>query len=256
MSGIFDSHCHYNDPAFSQDYDNVLKEIKESGIKYIVNVGADISSSRTCVLQAEKCDFMFASVGIHPQDADQGQNEAVIEELKQLAALPKVVAIGEAGLDYHYDEMFPVEIQKQVFIKQIKLANELNKPLIIHSRDAMEDTINILKKYHLKKGVVHCYSGSRESCKQLIRMGLYIGFTGVVTFKNARKAIESLKVVPLDRLLIETDCPYMAPEPFRGKRCDSSMLHLTAEKIAEELNVSKECIVNTTYTNGVNFYGI
>ena len=235
MNTIFDSHSHYNDDSFKNDYKEVLKHIQDMGVGTVVNVGADIHSSRLAVKQAMENDFMYCSVGIHPHDAIQARDEAIMAEIEEMIANPKVVAVGEAGLDYHYDDSWSPEVQKEAFIKQIELANKYNKPLIIHTRDAMQDTLEILNEHPLKSGVVHCYSGSRESCKTLVKMGLYIGFTGVITFKNARRALESMKVVPLDRLLIETDCPYMAPEPNRGKRCDSSMLHYVAQKMADEL---------------------
>ena len=161
--------------------------------------------------QAKKEDFMYCAVGIHPENAEEILKPDSLETLKKLAADSKVKAIGECGLDYHYEDAPEKDIQKQAFIRQIDLANELDLPMIIHTRDAMADTIDILTAHPLKNGVIHCYSGSRESCKQLIKMGFYIGFTGVITFKNARRAIESMKVVPLDKLLIETDCPYMEP---------------------------------------------
>lgn len=256
MGKIFDSHCHYNDDAFKSDYNEILNHIQENGVGTVVNVGASIESSRLALKQALENDFMYCSVGIHPEDASQALDENIMSELAEMRKNPKVVAIGEAGLDYHYDDAYPSEIQKEAFIKQIELSNKIDKPLIVHTRDAMQDTMEIFKKHPVKKGVVHCYSGSRESCKELLKLGFYIGFTGVVTFKNARRALESLKVVPLDKLLIETDCPYMAPEPNRGKRCDSSMLNFTAQKIADELGMSKDDIISITEENAKRFYNI
>ena len=249
MEKIFDSHSHYNDSSFKEDYRQVLQHIQDSGVGNVVNVGADIESARLAMKQADENEFMYFSAGIHPHDAIQARDEAIMAEIEEMLHHPKAVAVGEAGLDYHFDDSWSPQVQKEAFIKQIQLANKLDKPLIIHTRDAMLDTLNILEEYPLKSGVVHCYSGSRESCKQLVKMGLYIGFTGVITFKNARRALESLKVVPLDRLLIETDCPYMAPEPNRGKRCDSSMLHFVAQKMADELGLTKEEIIRITNEN-------
>ncbi len=256
MEKIFDSHAHYNDDSFKKDYNEILQHIQNSGVGLVMNVGADINSSRLALKQAKENDFMVCSVGIHPHDAIQARDEDIMAELESMAMDNKVHAIGEAGLDYHYDDSWSPQVQKEAFIRQIKLANKLDKPLIIHTREAMQDTLDILNEYPLKNGVVHCYSGSRESCKTLVKMGMYIGFTGVITFKNARRALDSLKVVPLDRLLIETDCPYMAPEPNRGKRCDSSMLHFIAQRIADELGMTKDEIIKITNENARRLFNI
>ena len=256
MSKIFDSHSHYNDDAFKDDIDRVLNNIRDRGVGTVVNVGADIKFCRIAKEQAEKYDFMYFTRGIHPESADEAQNDEIIAEIEQMLSHPKAVAVGEAGLDYHYDDRRSDRVQKYAFIKQIELSNKTGKPLIIHTRDAMEPTLQILKEHRPHSRVIHCYSGSRESCKQLVKMGFYIGFTGVVTFKNARRAIESLQVVPRDRLLIETDCPYMAPVPHRGKRCDSSMLHFTAEKIGEVLGLSKDKVIAITEENAKRFFNI
>lgn len=255
MEKIFDSHSHYNDPAFSDDVPQTIEKIMQAGIGYVINCGADVESSALALKQAQEYDFMYCSIGIHPEYAAQA-NPQSIAQLTQMLSHSKAVAVGEAGLDYYYPDRADDETQKQAFIAQIQLANQLQLPLIIHTRDAMQDTLQILKQHPVNSGVVHCYSGSAESCKELLKMGLYIGFTGVVTFKNARRALESLKVVPLDRLLIETDCPYMAPEPHRGKRCDSSYLHFTAEKIAQELGLTKEEVIFATTQNAKRLFGI
>ena len=256
MGKIFDSHSHYNDKAFREDYPQILQKIQQAGVDRVINVGADLESSRLALNQARENDFMYCSIGIHPETAGQALDDSVMARLKEMLADPKAVAVGEAGLDYYYDERESDRVQKEAFIRQIELANRLDKPLIIHTRDAMKDTLDILEQHPLKHGVVHCYSGSRESCKTLVKMGLYIGFTGVVTFKNARRALESLHVVPPERLLIETDCPYMAPTPLRGQRCDSSMLHYTAQKIADELGFTKEQIIDITADNARRLFGI
>ena len=256
MSKIFDSHSHYNDNAFNDDVDNVIAGIQRRGVGTVVNVGADIHFCRKAKEQAEKYDFMYFSRGIHPESADEAKSDEIMAEIERLLSHPKAVAVGEAGLDYHYDDRHSDDVQKYAFIKQIELANKTGKPLIIHTRDAMEPTLQILQQHKPHSRVIHCYSGSRESCKQLVKMGFYIGFTGVVTFKNARRAIESLQVVPRDRLLIETDCPYMAPVPHRGERCDSSMLHFTAQKIGEVLGLSKEEVITITEENAKRFYNL
>lgn len=256
MGKIFDSHCHYNDDAFKSDYKEIIKYIQDNGVGTVTNIGASIESSRIAFHQSKENDFMYCSVGIHPEHAAQALDDKIMAEIEEMRLDSKVVAIGEAGLDYHYEDGYPDDIQKEAFIRQIKLSNKIGKPLIVHTRDAMQDTLDIFNEYPVKKGVIHCYSGSRESCKTLIKMGFYIGFTGVLTFKNARKALESLKVVPLDRLLIETDCPYMAPEPNRGKRCDSSMLDFVAQKIADELGMTKQEVIDITERNAKTFYNI
>lgn len=256
MEKIFDSHSHYNDKSFRGDLDRVLRHIQREGVGYAVNVGYDLESSKQALEMARANDFMYCAVGIHPDSAPDALDDGVMNELRILAQNERTVAIGESGLDYHYDDSPDREIQKQAFIRHIELANEVGKPLIIHTRDAMKDTIDILTRHPLNSGVIHCYSGSRESAKQLVNMGFYIGFTGVITFKNARRALESMKVVPKDRLLIETDCPYMAPEPFRGKRCDSSLLNYTIQKMADELNMTKEEAIEMTAENAKRLFKI
>lgn len=256
MKKIFDSHSHYNDEAFKEDLPIIFSKLEESGIGNILNCGYDLSSSKKALQQANQYNFVYSSAGYHPQDADKF-DEYAYQEIKKLLAEEKVVAVGEIGLDYYYDDAPDREVQKNTFKKQLQLARECNKPVIIHTRDAMADTIEILKPYAGKlDGVIHCYSGSAESCRELVKMGFYIGFTGVVTFKNARRALESLKEVPLDRILVETDCPYMAPEPNRGKRCDSTMLNFTVEKIAQELGIAKEDVISKTCENANRLFRI
>ncbi len=255
MNKIFDSHAHFNDAQFIEDYDDLISRIKQSDVGYVLNCAWDYDSSVLAIKQSEKEDFMYASVGIHPHEATTATDE-MIEKLRELAKHEKVVAIGEGGLDYYYEDRATDEEQKSAFIKQINLANETNLPLIMHSRDAMKDTIDILKENPVNSGVVHCFSGSAESCKILTDMGLYISFNGVITFPNARRAIESLKVVPLDKLLIETDCPYMAPIPHRGKKCDSTMLPFIIEKIASEIGISTQELIKITTENAKRLYKI
>ncbi len=257
MKKIFDSHSHYNNEAFDNDYDVLMQHLKENEVGYIMNCGSNISSSRKAMQQSQNSDFMCFCAGIHPLDIDENISDADFDEIENMALDNNCKAIGEIGLDYHYDDSVSPEIQKAVFIKQLDLAVKLNMPVIIHIREAMGDALEILKVYEGNlNGVIHCFSGSAESCKELVKMGFYIGFTGVVTFKNARKSLEALKVVPFDRLLIETDCPYMAPEPFRGKRCDSSMLHKVAEKIASELGKSKDEVLSQTFSNAATLFNI
>ena len=257
MNKIFDSHSHYNSKAFDEDYELLLQHLKDNDVGYVMNCGSSVEASKKALRQSETCDFMCFCSGIHPLDVEENTCNADFEEIEKMALHPKCKAIGEIGLDYHYDDAVCPEKQKEAFIRQLDLAVKLNLPVIIHIREAMQDSLEILKQYKGKiRGVIHCFSGSAESCKELVKMGFYIGFTGVVTFKNARKALEAMKVVPFDRLLIETDCPYMAPEPFRGKRCDSSMLHQVAQKIADELGKTKDEVLAQTYENAARLFDI
>jgi len=257
MNKIFDSHSHYNNKAFDEDYNQLMQHLKDNGVGYIMNCGSSVQASRKAMEQSHSSDFMCFCAGIHPLDIEDDICDKDFAEIEKMAADSKCKAIGEIGLDYHYDDAAAPEIQKQVFILQLDMAVKLNLPVIIHIREAMQDSLEILKKYEGKlRGVIHCFSGSAESAKILVKMGFYIGFTGVVTFKNARKALEAMKVVPFDKLLIETDCPYMAPEPYRGKRCDSSMLHQVAQKIADELGKTKEDVLCQTYENAARLFCI
>ena len=248
MVNIFDSHAHYDDESFNEDRDAVINELKGNGVIGILNCGASIEGARDSVKLADKYDFLYAAVGIHPEHANEF-NEDTIKELKELASNSKVRAVGEIGLDYYYEENPPKEIQKNVFRAQMELAKELNLPVIIHDRDAHEDTLNILKEFPEVKGVLHCFSGSVEFARECIKLGYYIGFTGVVTFKNAKKIVEVAKEVPFDRMLVETDCPYMAPTPYRGKRNRSDYISYIIEKLAEIKEVSQEEISRVTIDN-------
>lgn len=253
---IFDSHAHYDDQAFDQDRDDILRKVEESGIGHIVNAGTNIESSRLSVHLADEHGFVYAAVGIHPEDAGEFNGNS-IKLLTELAGNSKVVAIGEIGLDY-YHENTDGDIQEMVFDEQLRLAVDLKLPVIIHDRDAHKDTLDIIKRYGKKglKGVMHCYSGSADMAKEYIGMGFYIGFTGVITFKNAKKSIEVLEQIPLDRILIETDCPYLAPVPFRGKRNDSSYLYEVVRKACEILNVEQDYFISMTCSNAQELFNI
>ncbi|MEG3006352.1 MAG: TatD family hydrolase [Oscillospiraceae bacterium] len=253
IKNIFDSHAHYDDEDFDEDRNKLLLNMADNGIEYILNASSDIVSSRNSVDLAEKCPFIFAAVGVHPQSA-QTYSDEIEAELIELSKLKKVVAVGEIGLDYHYDDTNKI-FQLIAFEKQLRLAEELDLPVIIHSRDATEDTLSLLKKYK-PRGVVHCFSGSAETAAEIIKLGMYIGFTGVITFKNAKRAIEAAKIIPLDKLLVETDCPYMAPVPFRGERCNSTMLQSTLEKLAEIKEISPQDLANITNTNAKKLFKI
>jgi len=245
---IFDSHAHYDDYAFDKDREEVISEINKNGVIGVLNCGSSLKGARMSAKLADKYDFIYAAVGIHPEFANKFDDN-VIQELKELSKNDKVRAIGEIGLDYYYEDNPEKNVQKEVFRKQMKLAEELNLPVVIHDRDAHGDTLEIMKEFPQVKGVVHCFSGSVEFAKECLKLGYFIGVTGVVTFKNAKKVVEVVKEVPLERLLVETDCPYMAPVPFRGKRNKSDYIKYIIEKIAEIKNVSSEKVEKQTISN-------
>ena len=252
-SNIFDTHAHYDDSRFDEDRDALLSSLSEKGVSHIINCGCDLKSSLTTLALAEKYDFIYAALGVHAHEAE----EATEDDLQKIAELYKnerVVAVGEIGLDYHYD-FSPREKQIEIFERQIKLANELDLPVIVHDREAHEDTMNLLKKYK-PKGVVHCFSGSAESAKEIVKLGMYIGIGGAVTFKNAKKPVEVVEYLPLDRLLLETDAPYMTPVPFRGTRCDSAHIEYTAEKIAEIKGIDVQELIDICNENAKRLFSI
>ena len=252
---LFDTHAHLNDPAFDQDREALMESFADAGVGLVMNAGCSLESSRDIVAMAEKYPWLYASVGSHPDSASE-VDEAVLEEYRKLCKLSgKVKAIGEIGLDYYYEDI-PREIQQKAFRMQMALAQELDLPVIVHERDAHNDGMTIVKEFSKVKGVFHCYSGSAEMARQLVNMGWYIGFTGVLTFKNARKAVETAASIPLDRIVLETDCPFMAPEPFRGKRNHPGYLYRMAEKLAEIRGISVEEVHAATYENGKRLYRI
>ena len=252
---LFDTHAHMDDRAFDTDREELLNSFPNQGIALLMNPGCSLESSRNAVKLANRYDYVYAAVGSHPDAADE-VNEVVLEEYRELCKLnPKVKAIGEIGLDYHYEDI-PREIQLKAFRAQMELARELNLPAIVHEREAHEDGMAVVREFSDVTGVFHCYSGSAEMARQLVDLGWYIGFTGVLTFKNARKAVEVAASIPLDRIVIETDCPYMAPEPFRGKRNDPGKIYRMAEKLAQIRELSVEEIQAITLENGKKLYGI
>ena len=252
---IFDSHAHYDDEALDEDRELVIGDIHEKGVIGVLNCGASLEGARESVKLSEKHDFIYAAVGVHPSYADVVDSK-VIDELEELTKYQKVRAIGEIGLDYYWEENPSRDVQKEAFRAQMKLAEKLNMPVIIHDRDAHADTLEILKEFPNVIGVIHCFSGSVEFARECLKLGYYIGFTGVVTFKNAKKIIEVAKEVPLDRILVETDCPYMAPTPYRGKRNQSSYIIHILEKIAEIKDISIETLNNHTISNVKNLLKI
>lgn len=251
---IFETHAHLDDTAFDGDRDALISGLPQKGIEAVMNVGCCLEASHDCIALAEKYPFVYASVGSHPDSADE-VNEEVIGKYRQMAKHPKVKAIGEIGLDYHY-ETIPREIQQKAFRMQMELAKELSMPVIVHERDAHDDGMRIVKEFPGVTGVFHCYSGSAEMARQLVEMGWYIGFTGVLTFKNARRAVETAESIPLERIVLETDCPYMAPEPFRGKRNDPGYLYRMAERLAEIRGISVEEVHAVTTANAKALYRI
>ena len=252
---IFDTHAHMDDRAFETDRSVLLAQLPAQGIALVMNPGCSLDSSRAAVALAGQYDYLYAAVGSHPDAADE-VNEETLAQYRLLArSSPKVRAIGEIGLDYHYEDI-PREIQQRAFRAQMALAQELKLPVIVHEREAHEDGMKIVEEFPDVTGVFHCYSGSLEMAKVLIRRGWYIGFGGVLTFKNARKAVEVAAQIPLERIVLETDCPYMSPEPFRGRRNDPGRLHLVAEKLAQLRGVSVAEIENITLENGKKLYRI
>ena len=251
---LFDTHAHMNDSAFDQDRDALLQSLPEQGVALVMNPGCSLESSREAIAIAQQYPFVYAAVGTHPDAADE-VNEEVIEEYRRLCRHEKVKAIGEIGLDYYY-ETIPRQVQLQAFRMQMELARQTGLPVIIHQRDAHEDGMAVIREFPDVKGVFHCYSGSAEMAKQLVNLGWYIGFTGVLTFKNARKAVETAQSIPLDRIVLETDCPYMSPEPFRGKRNHPGYLYRMAERLAELRGLSVEQIHAITTENGKRLYRI
>ena len=252
---LFDTHAHMDDHAFDEDRDALLRSFPGQGVGLVMNPGCSLESSRNVDKLTREYDFLYGAVGSHPDVADE-VNEAVLEEYRLICKQnPKIRAIGEIGLDYHYEDI-PRDIQKNAFRMQMELARELSLPVIVHERDAHEDGMKIVEEFPEVTGVFHCYSGSYEMAKWLINRGWYIGFTGVLTFKNARKAIEVASQIPLDRLVLETDCPYMSPEPFRGKRNDPGKLYRMAERLSEIRGLSLEEIHAITLENGKRLYRI
>lgn len=255
---IFDSHAHYNDSRFGEDAErfSLLEKMFSENVGVIVNSSVSPDDTRASIKLAEKYPRIFANAGIHPVDCKTITDiDSALAEIEALASHPKVVAIGEIGLDY-YHEPFDKNLQQEVFVKQLELARRLDMPVVIHDRDAHGDVDAIIKDYRDVRIVLHCYSGSAEWARELIRDGRYISFTGVLTYKNARKTIEVAEMVPLDRILLETDAPYLAPTPLRGTTNNSQNILYTAEKLAEIKNTTTENILNITFENACRFYNL
>ena len=252
---LFDTHAHYDAEQFDADRDEVLGALPGAGIALAVNPGCDLPSSRAAVALAERYDFLYAAVGYHPENCAPYRPED-LEALREVAEHPKVVAIGEIGLDYYWEENPPREFQQQVFRDQLALAAELELPVIVHDREAHADSLAMIREFPQVRGVFHCFSGSAEMAEELVKLGWMVSFTGVLTYKNARKAVEAARAVPLERVMIETDSPYMAPVPHRGKRNDSRYVRLICERLAEIKGVSFAECARVTRENGKRFFGI
>lgn len=252
---IFDTHAHYDSSAFNPDREAVLAALPEAGVALVVDPGCDLPTSRAALALAEQFPHVYAAVGIHPEDC-AGYTDADLDALRQLCRHDKAVAIGEIGLDYYWAENPPREFQQQVFRRQLELALELDMPVIIHDREAHGDCLAIVKEYPGLRGVFHCFSGSPEMAAELLKRGWYLGFDGPITYKNAKRAPEVAAMTPLDRILVETDSPYMTPVPFRGKRNDSRYLPYVLEKLAEWKGVTTEEMTDITFANGKRLFGI
>lgn len=250
---IFDTHSHYDDEKFNPDREELLNALQSQGVSFAVTCGCDLITTEINKKLAEKYDYIYFAAGFHPENLEDASLKDLIK-IEEYAKNPKCVAIGEIGLDYYWMSSGK-EIQQEFFIKQIELAKSLDMPVIVHDRDAHGDTLDILKRTQ-PKGVVHCFSGSKEMANEIIKIGMYIGLNGVATFKNARKSLEVVKEIPIERLVLETDCPYLAPEPHRSKRNDSSLIVHIASKIAETLGMETQQILNITSENAKKLYNL
>lgn len=260
MLQVFDTHAHYDDGRFDEDRDALLASMPENGVQLILNPGCDPETSRKAIAYAERYPFVYAAVGYHPENIEGVSDEQIadgLKEIEEMAKHPKVKAIGEIGLDYYWcKDPGERRRQQEVFRAQMRMAGRCGLPVIIHDREAHLDSLTIVEQYPNVRSVFHCYSGSAEFAKQLLALGCMISFTGVITFKNSKKAREAIEVIPMERLMIETDAPYMAPEPYRGKRNSSLYVHRMAETIAEIKGITPEEAARVTMENSKRFFGI
>ena len=252
---LFDTHAHYDSGAFSADRREVLAALPAAGVSLVVNPGCDVESSRTAVMLAQQHAHVYAAVGIHPGDCD-GCGEEDLQAIRNLAGHEKVVAIGEIGLDYYWKDNAPAPFQQHIFRRQIELALELNLPVIVHDREAHGDSLAVVLEYPALRGVFHCFSGSPEMAQELLKRGWYLGFDGPITYKNAKRAPEVVAVTPLDRIVIETDAPYLTPVPYRGKRNDSRLLPYVVEQLAAWKDISPAEMERITFENGKRLFGL
>lgn len=251
---LFDTHAHYDDPRFDGIRDDLLATMPGKGVKYITNIGTDLATSRATLELTRKYPFVYGAAGFHPHEAKSMTDEA-LDEIVSMLGDGKIRAMGEIGLDYYYD-LSERDVQRAAFARQLEIAKELDVPVVIHEREACADMLDILSASGVRRGVVHCFGGSRETAKILLDMGFYISFTGAITFKNARRAYEIVPYIPSDRIMAETDCPYLTPVPFRGETNHSGYLKYTVEKIAEMRGISFEEAAAMTFGNALAFYGI
>lgn len=251
---LFDTHAHYDDPRFDGIRDDLLATMPGKGVKYITNIGTDLATSRATLELTRKYPFVYGAAGFHPHEAKSMTDEA-LDEIVSMLGDGKIRAMGEIGLDYYYD-LSERDVQRAAFARQLEIAKELDVPVVIHEREACADMLDILSASGVRRGVVHCFGGSRETAKILLDLGFYISFTGVITFKNARRAYEIVPYIPSDRIMAETDCPYLTPVPFRGETNHSGYLKYTVEKIAEMRGISFEEAAAMTFGNALAFYGI
>ena len=252
---LFDTHAHYDAAQFDSDRDAVLSALPDQGVGLVVNPGCDLESSRKAAALAERYPFLYAAVGVHPEECADWRDSDV-DELRTLATQPRVVAVGEIGLDYYWPENPPRALQQRVFRTQLALASELDLPVIVHDREAHGDSMAIVREFPQVRGVFHCFSGSAEMAEELVKLGWMISFTGVLTYKNARKSVEAAQAIPMDRLMIETDSPYMAPVPHRGKRNHSGYVAHTCQRLAEIKGITEEECAQITWENGIRFFQI
>lgn len=253
---LFDTHAHYDASQFGEEAEKILALLPQEGVSYLVNIGCDLETSQKSIDFAHKFPHVYATVGFHPSELGDTCWNKSRDLLLALAKQEKVVAMGEIGLDYYWEENPPPQKQQRFFHGQMEIAQELGLPVVIHDREAHKDSLEVVQSHKEVQGVFHCYSGSVEMAKTLLDLGYYLSFTGVITYKNARKTVEVVDYVPMDRIMIETDSPYLSPEPKRGKRNDSRHLKYTAEKIAEIKGLSFQEVADITTTNGKRFYGI
>ena len=251
--GVFDTHAHYDDERFDADRDALLAALPGQGVEMVLSAGSDMASSRVNVELAGRYDYLYAAVGVHPHSAKDFREED-LAQLESWAAHPKVKAIGEIGLDYHYD-FSPRAVQQEVLRRQMRLAQKVDLPIVFHDREAHADSLAICREIPVR-GVFHCFSGSVEMARELLEMGYYLSFTGAITFKGARRALETIAMMPPERIMIETDAPYLTPVPYRGRRNDSTYVHLVAETIAQVRGMRTEQVIDLTRENGRRFFAI
>lgn len=251
---IFDSHAHYMSEAFNENREELLQSLPAQGVGAVLDCGVDYATTLQSLEYGQCYPWLYTAGGVHPHDITENSMQEIVQ-LEELLTHPRILAVGECGLDYHFDDSAPRDVQKQVFEAQLQIAVKHNMPIIVHCRDATQDTMELLQKYK-PQGVMHCFSGSVETAQEVLRLGMYIGFTGAITFKSARKSLQALAAVPMDRLLLETDCPWMAPEPLRGRPSHSGMIIHTAKVAADVKGITLDEMLDATYNNACRMLGL